>query len=143
MPANTPATIPMMISKTTATARQLDRHGQRPRDGVQDRPPVEVGTEVAVQQIAEILQVLDAERVVQVELIAQLGHHGGGQRAVTGQGANGVARQRVDHGEDQERRAEQDRDRQQEAARDVAAHVPPQVCAGPRSAVSHGSSCPR
>ena len=51
----------------------------------------------------------------------------GRERAVPGQGADGVAGQGVDHREDQERRSEQYGDREQEAARYVAAHVSPSV----------------
>jgi hypothetical protein len=60
-----------------------------------------------LQQVTDVLEVLQAERVVEVEVRAQLGLDRGRERAVTGECSDRVPRQRVDHREDEEGRPDQ------------------------------------
>ena len=125
MPASTPATRPMIVSKRTATSVSLIVTGSRWAMMSSTGRPWKSLPRSPVGQVAEVLRVLDHERVVEVVVRPELRRDGGGERAVAGQGPDGVAGQRVDHGEDQERRAEQHWDGQQQAADDEAAHDPP------------------
>jgi hypothetical protein len=84
-------------------------------------------------QPGDVLAVLDGQRVVEVVLVAQLGLHGGRAAGRSPPSARmGSPGQGEHHREDQERRTDQDRDRQQQATRDVAGHAPPRVSSGPR-----------
>jgi hypothetical protein len=112
----------MTASMTSAGDGELHGDRQPLGDGVADRTAAEVDAEVALEQPADVLHVLDEHVVVEVEAVTQLRGHTGRQRPVPGQRPDRVPRQRVDQQEDEEGGADQHRDRQQQSARDVAGH---------------------
>ena len=88
-----------------------------------DRLPGERGAEVALEDVADVVEVLDDERLVQVVLRAELRDERGARRLVAEEREDRVARQGEDHEVDEQRGPEEDRDDLQEAAEDVEPQV--------------------
>ena len=86
-------------------------------------PAPEVLAEVALEDTAHVLAVLDEERVVEVVAVPQLGPHGGSHGLLAREGVDRIAGDGVDQGEDQERGPEEDGD----DLEDPAGQIPPQL----------------
>ncbi len=94
-------------------------HEREPGELDRDREPIdqqvadrlvapEVESEVAAQDVAEPVQVLDVDRVVETEVLPHCGHELG-RRVQPEYGEHGVARDEPDDQEDEHRHAEQHR----------------------------------
>jgi hypothetical protein len=83
------------------------------------------GAEIALEEAADVEQILHDERLVEVVLLSHLLDHARSGRAIAVQGGDGIAGQREDHEVDQEGRAEEDGDELQEAFAGVPEHQRP------------------
>ena len=79
MPASTPAEMPITISMMIAIRASLIVVGQRMASSSATSLPEEVGAQVTLQQVAQVEQVLDDQRLVEVVLGPELGDVGRGQ----------------------------------------------------------------
>ena len=90
--------------------RELEGHGEGVTHDVDDLATGERLAEVESQDALEVEQVLDEERLVQVELRPDLVGHRGVESAVTTEGRDGVTREPEDHGVDEQSGPQKHRD---------------------------------
>ena len=80
--------------------------------------------EVAVDECAEVLPVLNVDRLIEAVQVTDLCHTAG-RRTLSEQRVRRAARQRVHPEEDEDRDPEQDRNEEQEPADDESQHLRP------------------
>src|SRR6266511_778731 len=101
---------------------QLDRAREANRELADYRPIVDDAlAQVTAEELAQVVQILDVERLIQAQVLADL-RHPVGRGVLAAQRDRRVAGQQVDERKDDDGQAEQHRDRRQDPTDDVLQH---------------------
>ena len=104
--------------------RQLHRTGEDLQDAVEDRAlAAQPAAEIPAHGVADVVPVLDPDRPVQAELMADLRGPLLGEGLVAGKNEHGVTGDEVQHEKCEYRDADQDGDKLNYPLRDVAQHL--------------------
>ena len=123
MPVRTPAMMPRIDSKRIAMRASFAVIGYRSLSSSMTLMPLVGLAEVALDEVAEVLAVLDGQRVVEVVLLTEGRGVRRWTRPLSALAGQWVAREGEHHGEDEERRSQDHRDHLQQSSDDVCAHV--------------------